>query len=445
VKIAVIGSGIAGMVCARVLHDQHDVTLFEANDYPGGHTNTVECSVDGHTVTVDTGFIEFNDRTYPNFIGLLDYLGVEARPTSMGFSVRCDYCGLEYNGSSLSGLFAQRRNLLRPSFHRMLADIVRFNRQSVRVLESLPDGMTVGRFIDEYGYSRGFAEHYLFPMGAAIWSCPMATFEQFPIRFIIEFYCNHGLLQLRDRPTWKVIAGGSKRYVDRLLNPMWDRVRLNFPVQQIRRSDACVEIQHAGGVESFDEVILACHSDQALRLLADPSPVECATLGEFPYSRNTAVLHTDESVLPRRRSAWASWNYHVRAGEERRPAVTYNMNILQRLETAKTVCVTLNEEDAIAPESVLRTFHYSHPVFTTRRAAAQRRHRDLIRHNSTSYCGAYWGNGFHEDGVVSALAVCEAFGIVPHWSSVARRSERVSADVNCLSTAGPVMEVAGHV
>lgn len=439
-KIAVIGSGIAGMVCARLLHDRHDVTLFEANAYPGGHTNTVRCDVDGQSINVDTGFIVFNERTYPNFVGLLDDLGVESRPTSMGFSVRCDRCGLEYNGSSPSGLFAQRRNLLRPSFHRMLADIVRFNGQAVRVLADLSDEMTVGRFLKFQGYSSGFAEHYLYPMGAAIWSCPMAAFEQFPIRFIIEFYRNHGLLDLRNRPVWKVIAGGSRRYVEPLLAPLRDRLRLNCPVGRIRRSDDAVEIQHAAGTEQFDEVVLACHSDQALAMLEDPSPLECATLGEFPYSRNTAVLHTDESLLPRRRSAWASWNYHIRAGEESRPAVTYNMNILQHIESPRTVCVTLNEEDAVAPESILRTFRYSHPVFTTRRAAAQRRHRDLIRRCRTSYCGAYWGNGFHEDGLVSALAVCEAFGIVPRWS-VRPGPSTVHLEGDFATT---LTEVAGH-
>jgi predicted NAD/FAD-binding protein len=443
VKIAVIGSGIAGMVCARLLHDEHDITLFEANSYPGGHTNTVRCDVDGQSVTVDTGFIVFNDRTYPNFIGLLNELGVESRPTSMGFSVRCDRCGLEYNGSSLSGLFAQRRNLLRPSFHRMLADIVRFNRQAVSALDDLGEEMTVGRFLDVEGYSKGFAEHYLYPMGAAIWSCPMAAFEQFPIRFIIEFYRNHGLLDLRNRPTWKVIAGGSKRYVDRLLAPLRHRLRLNWPVGGIRRRDDGVEIRHPLGTESFDEVILACHSDQALAMLEDPSPLESATLNAFPYSRNTAVLHTDESLLPRRRSAWASWNYHIRAGEEARPAVTYNMNILQHIESARTICVTLNEDDAVAPESILRTFRYSHPVFTTRRAAAQRRRQELIRNRRTSYCGAYWGNGFHEDGVVSALAVCEAYGILPRWSVGPRRDAVESSDSQ-RPVARTLTEVAGR-
>ena len=432
------------MVCARLLGNEHEVTLFEANDYPGGHTHTVQCHVDGRSISVDTGFIVFNDRTYPNFIGMLDELGVESRSTSMGFSVRCDRCGLEYNGSSLSGLYAQPANLLRPSFHRMLADILRFNRQSVRVLDSLPDEMTAGQFLDAHGYSRGFAEHYLYPMGAAIWSCPMSTFEQFPIRFIIEFYRNHGLLQVWDRPTWKVIAGGSKRYVDRLLAPLHDRLRLNCPVRSIRRTDDGVEIRHTAGTESFDELVLACHSDQAFAMLEDPSPLECTTLNEFPYSRNTAVLHTDESLLPRRRSAWASWNYHIHAGRETRPAVTYNMNMLQHLETRSTVCVTLNEKDGVAPESMLGEYHYSHPVFTTRRASAQRRHRDLIRHRRTSYCGAYWGNGFHEDGVVSALAVCRAFDIVPGWAASTSTLTSNSVRIPDAQPADAMTEVVSH-
>ena len=411
-RIAIIGSGISGLVCAHLLHNGHEITVFEANDYIGGHTNTVRVHLDDEAHDIDTGFIVFNDRNYPNFRMLLNRIGVPSRSTPMSFSVRSDKSGLEYNGSSLNGLFAQRRNLLRPSFYRMINDILRFNRESPVIEESLTDEMTVAEFLNDRGFGTEFARHYLLPMGAAIWSCPTETFEQFPIRFIIEFYRNHGLLQIRDRPTWHVVDGGSKQYVDKLTAPFRDRIQLNRPVQSVRRLATGVEIsfEERQAVE-FDEVIFACHSDQALKLLEKPEERETSILKAFPYGANTAVLHTDETILPRHRRAWASWNYRLGAEAAERPVVTYNMNILQHIRSRHTYCVTLNAENRIDPSRVLRTFRYSHPVFTTKRAAAQRRHTELIRQRRTSFCGAYWGNGFHEDGVNSAIAVCRAFGV----------------------------------
>lgn len=417
VKIAIVGSGISGLTCAHLLHPRHEITLFEAADYIGGHTHTISVAAASGPVAVDTGFIVYNDRTYPNFIGLLDQLGIESRPTSMGFSVHCDRCGLEYSGASLGTLFAQRRNLFRLSHYRLLSDILRFNRESLAVLDELGDDVTLAEFLARRRYSTGFCEHYLLPMGAAIWSCPMSVFAQFPLRFVIEFYRNHGLLQVRNRPTWRVIAGGSRSYVDRLVRPFRDRVRLNTPVQEVRRSESAVIVQTAAAAEAFDEVILACHSDQALRLLARPTPLERELLSEFPYGRNTAVLHTDASVLPRLRSTWSSWNYHIPAAAEVRPTVTYNMNILQHLEMPETCCVTLNDPGRINPQLVLGEFEYAHPIFTVRRGAAQRRHSELIRRHRTSFCGAYWGHGFHEDGVNSALAVCRAFEVRADWQN----------------------------
>jgi predicted NAD/FAD-binding protein len=414
-RIAIVGGGISGLTAAYRLSPFHQVTVFEANGYPGGHTNTVDVELDGERHAIDTGFIVFNDWTYPNFIQLLNELGVASRDTSMSFSVRCDAEDLEYNGSSLNGLFAQRRNLWRPSFYRMLSDIMRFNREAPELVlgRTADEESTVGEFLARHRYSREFAEHYLLPMGAAIWSCPMGTFSQFPIRFIVEFYKNHGLLSVRHRPTWRVVEGGSRSYVVKLIERFRDRIRLNSPIERIERRPNGVYVQpHNQPAEQFDHVIMASHSDQALRMLVDPTPTERDVLSEFPYGRNVAVLHTDRRVLPTREQAWASWNYHVSGNPSdastRSATVTYCMNILQHIQSKHVFNVTLNSDERIDPAKVLGRFEYSHPIFTTRRAAAQSRHRELIDANRTSFCGAYWGNGFHEDGVVSALKVCEA-------------------------------------
>lgn len=409
-RIAIIGSGISGLVAAYRLHNAHDITLFEANDYVGGHTNTVEVELGGERHAIDTGFIVFNDWTYPHFIALLNELGVASQPTTMGFSVHDERSGLEYSGQSLNTLFAQRRNLLRPRFYRMVADILRFNREATRLVSDLAGETTVGEFLQRHRFSAEFAEYYLLPMGAAIWSCPLGTFSQFPIRFIIDFYHNHGLLNVLRRPTWRVVQGGSRTYVQKITQGFRDRIRLRTPVQAVQRFAEGVRVQpRQGDAEMFDRVVFACHSDQALRILgADATISEREILSAFPYERNTAVLHTDISRLPQRKRAWASWNYRLR-GEASAPAsVTYNMNILQGIQSRHTFCVTLNDEARIAPERVLRRFEYHHPVFTTQRAAAQQRHGELLHANRTSYCGAYWRNGFHEDGVVSALAVVNA-------------------------------------
>lgn len=407
-KVAVIGSGISGLVAAYRLHPEHEITLFEADDYIGGHTNTVDVEVDGEQYAVDTGFIVFNDRTYPHFVELLAELGVASRSTTMSFSVRDDRTGLEYNGHSLNTLFAQRRNLLRPGFYRLLADILRFNRQALKL--TVDDETTVGEFLSQCGYSTEFAEQYLLPMGSAIWSCPTGKFARFPIRFIVEFYHNHGLLNLSDRPTWRVIEGGSRTYVTAMTRPFRDRIRLRTPVERVRRFRDQLEVRPRGAEpEVFDHVIFACHSDQALRILgSDATATEQEVLSAFPYEKNVAVLHTDVSLLPQNRRAWASWNYRL-SGDDAAPAsVTYNMNILQGIRSQHTFCVTLNDEARIAPGRILRRYEYHHPVFTTRRRAAQARHAELIDMNRTSFCGAYWRNGFHEDGVISALAVVDA-------------------------------------
>lgn len=425
-RIAVIGSGIAGLTCARLLAEKHAVTVFEADGRIGGHSQTVAIDVGGHWSDVDIGFIVYNDRNYPNFSQMLEDLHVETQPTSMSFSVRCDRTGVEYSGTSIGSLFAQRRNALRPSFLRMLLDIARFNRTGSLDLDRLSPEKTVAEYLSEGRYSRAFGEQYLLPMGAAIWSCPRASFAEFPIRFILEFFHQHGLLSLADRPVWRTVVGGSQRYVAKLVEPFSDRIRLSCPVRSVRRLEQEVQIAHAEGVDYFDEVVFACHSDQALRMLDDADQLETELLSAFPYGDNRAVLHTDESVLPRRRRAWASWNYHIGRDIETQPTVTYNMNLLQRISSSKTICLTLNPNQSIDPASILGEYHYSHPLFTTSRAAIQSRHDEVLRRRRTSFCGAYWRNGFHEDGVVSGLAVCRKFGI-PGWTSQTTTSVRLMA------------------
>ena len=406
-RIAIVGTGIAGLTAAHYLHRRHDLTLYEASDYIGGHTHTIDVEFAGERAAIDTGFIVFNDWTYPNFLRLLDELQVGWRNSNMSFSVRCDQSGWEYNGGSLAGLFVQKRNLLRPSFWRMLVDVLRFNREAPAILHDPAETTTVAEFLQSGGYSRSFAERYLLPMGSAIWSCPTEVFGRFPVRFVVEFYRNHGLLSVTKRPTWRVIQGGSREYVRALVRPFEDRVLLNSPVRSLRRYPDRVEVESAAhGSRVFDHVILACHSDQSLALLRDPEPVELRILGEFPYQENSVVLHTDVSVLPKRRGAWAAWNYHLPSARRQAATLTYNMNLLQGLTTKTVFCVTLNADDRIAPDRILARSTYHHPVYTTRRAAAQARHDELIDFRRTSYCGAYWGAGFHEDGVNSALAVC---------------------------------------
>ena len=404
-RIAIIGTGISGLSAAWALHRDHALTLFEAGDYIGGHTHTVDVEVQGRPYAVDTGFIVFNDWTYPQFIELLDRLQVASRPTQMSFSVRCERSGLEYNGETLNTLFAQRRNLFRPAFHRMIRDILRFNREAPALLEqeqdsSLDDYLRAGR------YSREFIDHYILPMAAAIWSAEPAIMGQMPARFFVRFFKNHGLLSVKDRPQWRVITGGSRCYVEALVAPFRERIRLNCPVEWLRRQAGQVEIKPVGGaVEYFDQVIIATHSDQALRLLADPSAQEREILGALPYQENDVVLHTDTRLLPQRRLAWAAWNYHLPAQPRDRVAVTYNMNMLQGLEAPQTFCVTLNRSDAIDPARMLYRTTYHHPVFTTAGVQAQARRAEISGVNRTWYCGAYWRNGFHEDGVDSGLAV----------------------------------------
>jgi predicted NAD/FAD-binding protein len=410
-RIAVVGTGISGMVAAYLLRDEHDLTVFEANDYVGGHTNTVVVEDRVGPVNVDTGFIVFNDWTYRNFCRLLTELGVETQPSSMSFSVRDEAADLEYKGDNLNALFVQRANLLRPGHYRMLYEILRFYRQSRELLRDDTDDRTLGAYVRERGYSDEFVERHLIPMGAAIWSADPQQFYEFPAAYFVRFCHNHGMLNIFRRPQWRVIRGGSIRYVEKLTGPYRDRIRLSAPVSSIRRQPGHVEVCSArDGTERFDHVIIATHSDQALRLLADPSSAEREILGVMGYQRNDVVLHTDTRCLPRRSAAWASWNYRILPQHQGAATMTYNMNMLQTLQTEQTYCVTLNSTEHIDDGKILRRFTYDHPVYTTRSVAAQKRHAEISGVDRTHYCGAYWGYGFHEDGVNSALAVCHRFG-----------------------------------
>jgi predicted NAD/FAD-binding protein len=402
-RIAIVGTGIAGNTAAYKLGKEHEITVYEASSYVGGHTNTIDVSEGDRTIAVDTGFIVFNDRTYPKFIELLEEIGQESQPSLMSFSVSSGDGRLEYNGAGLNALFAQRRNILRPPFFRMIRDILRFNREAIATLPFEGESQTVGRYLLSHGYSREFMDDYLVPMAAAIWSAEPVAIHDMPLQFLVRFFGNHGLLQLKDRPVWRVIKGGSREYVKKLVAGHRDRIRLDTPVKAVIRHESGVEIvSDRFGCEWYDAVFLACHSDQALALLDAPTAVEREVLGAIRFQDNEAVLHTDASVLPRRRRAWAAWNYHVPEDPHRQVAVTYNMNMLQSLECDEQYCVTLNNDRRIDPSKVIRRIRYQHPVYSREAVAAQLRQAE-VNADHTFFCGAYWRNGFHEDGVVSAL------------------------------------------
>jgi predicted NAD/FAD-binding protein len=411
-KIAIIGTGIAGNVAALRLHTRHEISVFEAAGHIGGHTHTHRIHFGGEVHDIDTGFIVFNDRTYPQFVALLDTLGVASQPSTMSFSVRNERSGLEYNGTSLNGLFAQRRNLLRPSFLQMIGEILRFNRQAPRLLDDGGDAgeVSLGDYLAQQRFGGRFVDDYLVPMGASIWSTDPARMMQFPARFFVRFLQHHGMLSVDDRPTWRVVRGGSARYVEKLVAPWRHRIRLDCAVERVRRVADGVLVQARGEAsQHFDHVFFACHADEALRLLADPTAAERETLSALPFQRNEALLHTDISLLPKQPRAWAAWNYHVKAQAGGPVALTYNMNHLQGLRSRHTFCVTLNRSDLVDPRRVLRRLEYHHPLFTPGSVAAQRRHAEISGGGRTHYCGAYWRYGFHEDGVASALAAVDRF------------------------------------
>ncbi|MBN8431363.1 FAD-dependent oxidoreductase [Microbulbifer salipaludis] len=423
-NVAIIGSGISGLTAAYLLNQQHEVALFEADQRLGGHTATMDVMEGGRLLSIDTGFIVFNDWTYPKFIKLMDELGVQSQPTDMGFSVSRSKCAdtgareFEYAGNNFNSLFAQRRNLLDGGHWRMLKDIVRFNRDAVTDWQrgDLGSSMTLGTYLENNGYSAEFSSRYLIPMGSAIWSASMSRMLDFSVDFFIRFFYNHGLLNIFNRPQWRVIQGGSRRYIEPLTRSYADKIHLSCPVQKVVRHAQGVTLEYrdrSGQVQQreFDQVVFACHSDQALAILGDASAQEREILGQIPYEKNSVVLHTDTSLLPRRQSAWASWNYRLQGEHDRLPVLTYNMNILQRLDAEETYCVTLNADDAIDEQKVIGRYEYAHPQFSVNGNQAQSRWGEINGGNKTWFCGAYWANGFHEDGVVSAVRVAKGLGV----------------------------------
>jgi len=408
-NIAIIGSGIAGMTCAWRLAGHHKVTIFEAEPTPGGHTATVDVTMPQGTYAIDTGFIVYNDRTYPRFMGLLSELGIRGQKTQMSFSVHNPQSGLEYNGHTLTSLFAQRRNLVNPRFWGLLKDITRFNREAkAALMNSIDENATLQTFLEQHGFSPFFARHYILPMGAAIWSCSLQEMRHFPLPLFLRFFEHHGLLDITDRPQWYVVPGGSREYLRAMLAQLGDRVTLhvNAPVQQVFRHEKGVKIQLEASSHAFDQVIFACHSLQALAMLDEPTPAEREVLGNIGWQRNEVVLHSDPRWLPVRERAWASWNYRLSERDQASACVTYNMNILQGLPAGSPLfSVTLNPEIAVDERYVLKRFVYEHPLFNPKSWRAQARRHEINGHQRSWYCGAYWYNGFHEDGVRSALDV----------------------------------------
>jgi predicted NAD/FAD-binding protein len=437
-KIAVVGAGISGLTAAYVLSQKHDVKVFEANDRLGGHTATKDIHYQGRDYAIDTGFIVFNDWTYPNFQKLLAQLNVGSKPTDMGFSVCCEQTGLEYSGTNLNTMFAQRKNIFSPKHWSMIRDILRFNKEALadvnsggRYLE-----ITLGEYLQQKKYSETFTNKYLIPMGAAIWSASKLVMKNFSLQFFVHFFRNHGLLSVSDRPQWRVIEGGSRAYIEPLIQRFKNNIYLDSAIKSINRTADGVAIKTIHGhSEHFDQVVIAAHSDQALAMLEDASTQETQLLSAIPYQKNEVVLHTDISLLPKKRSTWSSWNYriinedmHSRSNvsdaalsisgndvakiseDDKPPVLTYDMNILQSIKSETTFCVTLNKTDAIDPDKILGVYSYDHPVFSRASLAAQEKWETINGVNKTWFCGAYWANGFHEDGVLSALRVAEKLG-----------------------------------
>ncbi len=410
-KIGIVGSGISGLTCAHILSRAHDVVVYEADHRFGGHANTVEFSLPEQQVRVDTGFIVYNERNYPGFTRLLAELGTATQPSAMSFSVSDQTRHLEWAGTSLSGIFAQRTNAARPQFLRMLVDIARFNRVAQRQLKVPEDpSVSLRDLLDGHRWSPQFIDSYLIPLGASIWSADPAKFADFPATAFLRFCANHGLLDFRDRPAWRTVTGGSSHYVDAICRQLGSRIRRDHQVDSVRREAEHVAVTTTGGAnDTFDHVIIATHSDQALGILADANPTEAGLLAAIKYQTNTATLHTDPAAMPRNRRAWASWNYVRRSAQQRDAVLTYDMNRLQNLRTSEPVLVTLNNNDAIDPARVIAQFDYAHPIYDEAAIRAQRRHHEICG-PQVSFAGAYWGNGFHEDGLQSAVRACEWLG-----------------------------------
>jgi len=410
-KIAIIGSGISGLVCGYLLHKEHEITLFESNDYIGGHTYTHPFQLKDQLYKIDTGFIVYNTITYPNFSNLLEILKVPTKLTDMGFSVQCKRNELEYNGSSINQLFSQRKNLLNIHFYRLLFEIYRFNRISNNYLLDYKNPETLELFLDKNKFSSDFQEQYLYPMAAALWSCSLENIKKMPIHFLICFFKNHGLLNPNQHLQWRVIDGGSVEYVKKIVSLFKDRIRLNTKISYIKRHSEYVQLRTGNGDEvKFDQVIFANHSDQVMSILEDPSFEECDTLENILYQNSEVVLHYDDALLPKNKRSWGSWNYCVTENSNLKPTVTYYMNKLQDIVAPENFCVSLNQTNLIDPNKIIKVFNYSHPIYTEKSILSQKKFNNINGRNRTYFCGAYWGYGFHEDGVNSAIRVCELFG-----------------------------------
>ena len=424
-RIAIIGSGISGQTCGYLLSQKHQITLFEAESYLGGHTATVDIDIDNRTIPIDTGFIVFNDRTYPNFIKLMNQIGIKYQDTEMSFSVQNSRNELEYNGHNLNTLFSQRRNLLNPRFYRLVFEILKFNNlaKAANRNKSISDKETLGQFLKRHGFSDYFSNNYILPMMAAIWSSSIEGSKNFPLKFFLRFFNNHGLLDISDRPQWHVIKGGSRSYIKGLTSNIQE-IRINTPVQSVKRRNDFIEIVSKDQAQFFDEVVFACHSDQALALINDATDTEKKILGAIQYRKNDVVLHTDSTLLPTRKKSHASWNYRLGSNQGDLPTLTYKMNILQNIDSDKNICVSLNQTADIDTSKILRKFSYAHPIFSLESIAAQEQRHKICGIDKTHFCGAYWYNGFHEDGVNSALDVCKRFGLSLDGPSLPKENKR---------------------
>ena len=412
-KIAVIGSGISGLTSAYVLSQKHEIHLFESEKRLGGHTHTHDIEVASGRYMVDTGFIVHNNRNYPHFVKLMEKLKIETQESFMSFSVKVQENGLEYNGTNINSLFCQRMNLLNPSFYRMIKDILRFNKEATTYYlnhkEEAPDQMSLEDYLKQNKYSKEFVEHYIMPMGAAIWSASREEMKQFPLHFFVRFFHHHGMLTVDDRPQWRVLKGGSSTYIPKIIKPFADNIHLEHPISSVKRVDGKVILNET---QEFDHVVFACHANQAMKIIRDPSENEQKVMSGFAYRPNDILLHTDTSILPKSRLGHASWNYYLPQVQQDRVAVTYHMNILQGIKSPETFLVSLNMDHLIDPKKIIKKIAYSHPVYNQGAITSQKQWSSISRFDTrTHFCGAYWGNGFHEDGVKSALQVTEAFGM----------------------------------
>ena len=407
-KIAIVGSGISGNSLAYTLSKEHDITLFEKNNRLGGHSHTHEIISQGKKINVDTGFIVFNKKTYPLFTKLLDELNVHYEKSDMSFSVFSKDRNFEYNGTTLNTLFSQRKNIFNYKFIKMIYEIIKFNKVALTLLSAKTE-ISLETFLRQNNFSDYFCKNYILPMGSAIWSSNINSMLKFPAVFFVKFFNNHGMLNINDRPQWLTVTNGSKEYVEKLTASIKKNIRLNCPVRAVKRNKDSVEITSSDGNEIFDYIFFACHSDEALKLIIDPSTQEKEVLSSIPYSKNEVTLHTDESIMPNKKLTWAAWNYNIDSTNDMPIALTYNMNILQNLKTQQTILVTLNDNGNINPEKVLKKINYDHPLFSLKSVEAQKNYGIISGVNRTGYAGAYWGNGFHEDGISSAYNAIKFF------------------------------------